>query len=103
AETAEVAHEDVERVLETEPVEPAMAGVRTGFHSGMTEPVIGGTLFRIAQYLVRLGGFLELLLRLGIARVSVGVVSERQLPVRLLDDLGVGGPFDLEDFVVIPQ
>src|SRR5690606_788419 len=44
---------------------------------------------------------LELLLGSGVARVAIGVVTERQLPVGGLDGLGVGVLRYREDFVVV--
>src|SRR5690606_4002941 len=68
---------------------------------GATVAVVPVALLRIGEYRVRLVDGLELLFRLAVPGVAVGVVGQRQLPVGGLDGLGVGGSFDLEDGVVI--
>ena len=54
-----------------------------------------------ARMRIRLGRFLEFLLRELVARVAIRVKLHRQLAIRALD-LAVGrGPGDLEDLVVV--
>src|SRR6185312_1349478 len=64
------------------------------------EAVVGGALFLVAQRLVGLGDFLELLLGVRFLR-DVGVVLARELAVRLLDVVFARGALDAEDLVVI--
>ena len=53
-------------------------------HSGMSETVITGAFLVVAQHVVSLSGFFELLLRLLIARVTIRVILDGLLPVSLL-------------------
>ena len=76
--------------------------MRTGaFQPGEAELVVGLALLGVGQHLVGLSGFLELLLGSRIARVSVGVVLQRELPIRLLDLVRRGGLGDPEHLVVV--
>src|SRR5690348_18476025 len=84
AEPAEVAHEDVERFGEIDVMHlraaPAPAPApRCAADAGFTVAIIGGTLLGIAEHLVGLRDLLELLLRLLVAVVAVGMVLHRQL------------------------
>src|SRR5688572_10614886 len=58
-------------------------------------------LLLVRQDLVGLGGLLELPLGLGVVRVLVRVVLERELSIRLLDLLVGGGLAHAEDLVVV--
>ena len=53
-------------------------------HSGMSETVVTGAFLVVAQHVVSLSGFFELLLRLLIARVAIRVILDGLLPVSLL-------------------
>ena len=63
--------------------------------------VVGATLLRIAEHLVRFGGFLELVLAVGIVNSHVGVVLASQLAIGLLYLLDIGVTGDAEHFVVV--
>jgi hypothetical protein len=86
---------DIELPLETTPPPGSP------LYSGVTKPVVELSLLVVAQYLVGLGGFLELLLCLGIAGVAIRVELEGQLTVGLLDLIGGGLLLHSEDFVVV--
>ena len=67
----------------------------------MPVAVVSGALLLVGEDLVGLGGFLELALGLGVARVLVGVELQGHLPIALLDLLDRGLALDGQDFVVI--
>src|SRR5262245_24679101 len=69
--------------------------------AGVTETVVEAPFLAIGQHGVRFGGFLELILRLSIARVSVGMVLEGQFSIRALDLLIRGLALDAQHLVVI--
>ena len=81
AEATEVAHEDVQRVLESEAAEPRP---RTSFHSRVAVAVVRRALVGIAENFVGLGGLLELLLRRWIPTVPIRVVLQASLRYALL-------------------
>ena len=54
---------------------------------GVAEAVVHVALVGVGEHRVRLGRFLELVLRLLVAGIAVGMVLERQLAVRALDFL----------------
>jgi hypothetical protein len=64
-------------------------------------PVVQALLLLVGEHLVGLVDLLELLLRLGVARVAVGVILEGHLAIGLLDLLGAGAALDAKDFVVV--
>ena len=69
--------------------------------SRVAEAVVLRPAARVLEHLVGLGGLAELLGRLGVVLVAVGVVLHRQLAVGLLD-LGLGGVAgEPEDLVVV--
>src|SRR5262245_18129660 len=78
----------------------ARAGLFVGTPVG-AELVVLLALGGIAEHLVRLGQILEARLRSLVARIDVGVVLARQLPVRLLDLLLGRGFGDAERRVVV--
>src|SRR5690606_16746925 len=62
----------------------AKAGPATAaaiFESGMAEAVIGGALLRVLQRVIGLVDFLELVFRLGIAGIAVGVKLHGHLAI----------------------
>ena len=71
----------------------SLKSAKVGIESGapgraagpVAEAVVGGALLRIAEDAVRFGGFLEFVLGLGVVRVPVRMVLQRQLPVSALD------------------
>ena len=79
--------------------EASAAHVRV--NPGMPEAVIGRTLLRVHQNVVGLGGFLELVVGLGVVGIPVRVVLHRHPSVGLLDFLLVGPLTDAEHLVVI--
>ncbi len=103
-ESAELVHECAEGVgkIESEAAragEPAGAGARR--HRLMAETVIGRPLLRVFQDLVGFVDLLESLLGPRVPRIPVGVILQRELPVRLLDRVQIGVPFDPKDFVIV--
>src|SRR5262249_51417045 len=68
--------------------------------AGVPEPVVAGPLLGVGEDGVRLGGFLELLGRLGIAGIAVRVVRQGELAVRRLQLAVDGFPAYTEDLVV---
>ena len=68
--TTEEGAEEVGEISET--VVSLTAAVRSA-QSFVTVGVVGAALLRVAQHLVGLGGFLELLFGLGVVVVDVGV------------------------------
>src|SRR5690606_12813971 len=71
---------------------PAHAARGVGVDARMAETIVGGALFLVAENLVGLFGLLEMLFRLFIARVPVGMIFHRELAVGFLE-LVVGGIF----------
>src|SRR3972149_2082356 len=65
------------------------------------QAVIVGALFRIAEHLVSLVGFLELVLSAFIVGVAVGVILERQLAIGFLDLVLAGLPSQPQNLVTI--
>jgi hypothetical protein len=90
--------EDVERIVEAA---GAAAGALARIECRVTELVVGGALFRVAQRLISLAQLLELLLGRMVARIFVRVIFHRQLAVGFFDLLGGGFPADFQDFVII--
>jgi hypothetical protein len=96
AEAAEVPHEDFERVAEVE-----AARGPTASQPLLSVTVVQLTLLGVAQHLVRLRDLLEALLGVGRAFVLIRVMLERELPVRLLDLLGVRVAGHAQKLVVV--
>src|SRR5690606_25400143 len=67
----------------------------------VAELVVAGLLVGVREHGVGLGRLLELLLGFLVARVLVGVVLERDLPVRALDLVRIRVPRDIQNFVVV--
>ncbi len=65
--------EGAEEIGEIAETFESLAAAARSAQSVVTVGVVGATLLRVAQHLVGLGGFLELLFRLGIVVVDVGV------------------------------
>jgi hypothetical protein len=101
AETAEVAHEDVERVLEPEAAEAGRTAVRAALHTCVAVAVVRGALVGIPQDLVGLGRLLELLLGFLVAAVAVRMVLQRELAIGLLDGFAVRAPLHRQNLVII--
>src|SRR5262249_50738299 len=82
---AEEVAEDVDhRAGVAEVVEPAHS-----FEAGVAVTVVAGPFVRVAENVVGGGRFLELLLRLLVPDIAIGVILHRQLAVRLGDRVGV--------------
>src|SRR5690606_32998641 len=90
--------EDVAEAAEA--LEPAEASLPEGA-ALVAEAIVAAALLRVGEAGIGLGGLLELLLRLGVPRVLVGVILKRELAVRALDLGGGRGPIDAQDFVVV--
>ena len=67
----------------------------------MSEAVVLRALLFIREHAVSLGRFLELLFRIGVARIFVRVIFHRELAVRLLDLVDARAFREAEHFVVI--
>ena len=74
---------------------------RSGADSRVPEAIVARTLFRVREHGIGLAALLELLLRIGIVGIAVGMVLQRQLAVSALDLLVVRGARDAQDFVVV--
>ena len=68
---------------------------------GGAESVIVGTACGIAENVVGFRGFLEFLFGLGIVRIMIGMVLERQLSVGVLDLVVRSIPGDAKNFVIV--
>ena len=89
--------EDFAEVLDYVGVKTAGAAVYTG----VTESVVGGAFVGIGQDTVGLAALFELLLRVGIVRVAIGMELQRQFAVGTLDLLVAGFAGNPEHFVVV--
>ncbi len=67
----------------------------------MTITIIGGALLHIRQHGVGFAAFLELIFRVGIVRIAVGMVLERQLAIGAFDLLIGGGVGYPQHFIVV--
>jgi hypothetical protein len=72
------------------PASTGRLGIEAACERGVSELVVLAALLGLGEHRVGLGDLLEPLLRRRVARVQVGVVLARQLPVGLPDGLGVG-------------
>ena len=68
---------------------------------GRAEAVIVGPSFGVAENVVGFGGLLEFLFRLGIVRIVVGMILERQLSVGVLDLVVRSISGDAQNFIII--
>src|SRR5438132_10079573 len=96
---AEIPHEGPQGVREIEPAESARAAGAA--KRCMSEPVVLCALVRVAQHLVGLGGLLEPGLGFLVPGITIGVVVEGELAVRLLDRIFGGFALDPENLVVV--
>src|SRR5256885_1424034 len=67
----------------------------------MPEPIVCGSLLRIAQNAVGFGGFFEFFLGVLVARIAVGVILQRPLAIGGLHHPIVRVADDPEDLVII--
>ena len=98
---AEKVAEDIAEVGEDIFVAGKARTAHAALHAGMTEAVIAGALFGVAQHVIGLGGFLELLFGFGITGVVVGMVAHGQLAVGFFDLLFAGVAFHPQNFVIV--
>jgi hypothetical protein len=81
--------EDVENILDVREARIETAGTRT--NPLVSETVICRTLLGIREYGIGLRRFLEFLFSLGVARIFVRVILDREASLGLLDlDVGRG-------------
>src|SRR5690606_3333074 len=85
-------------VMEAEAAVPCTSAT---LHSRMAKAIVGRTLVRILEYLVRLRQLLELLFRLCGAVVPVRVVLQRQLAIRSLDRVRIRTALHTQYLVII--
>ena len=83
AKTKNVA-ENVTEILENRRIESCRTS-RVAANARMTEAVIQRSLVAVGENRVRFRNFLELLFRVGIVRVAVGMLGHRELAVCALD------------------
>jgi hypothetical protein len=98
----DVAEHVAENVAERVRAAAKPAATRTALHTGMAESVVGRALVLVGERLVRFLGFLEVRLRIRIARIAVGMMLHREASIRLLDVCFRGVARDAEYLVVIP-
>ena len=70
-------------------------------NTGMTEAVIAGALFGVAQDVIGLGSFLELLFGFGVTGVVVGMVAHGQLAIGFFDLVLAGAAVHPQNFVIV--
>ena len=71
-------------------------------HASKPELIVGLPLTGVGEHVVGLGRLLESLLGGLIARISVGVIADRELAVSLLYVIERGALVDAKYFIVIP-
>ncbi len=104
--TAEHPAEEIAEIPDVELLEAHAAHVGTAGEAapvGTTKCVVRLALLRIGEHVVRALHLLEALLRGVVARVAVGVVLARELPVGLLDVVVGRVLRDAEHFVGVPR
>src|SRR5579883_2050922 len=67
----------------------------------MSVAILGGAFLRVCQDLIRLAAFLELLLRVLVSRIAVGMVLHGELAVGSLQHLLGGRARNAQNFVII--
>ena len=80
------------------PAPPNAAALREGL---VAKAVVGRALVGVAEHLVGLAEFLELVLGGLVAGIFVGMKFHRELAVGFLDVLGAGAAFHPQDLVII--
>jgi hypothetical protein len=98
---AEGIAEPAENVFEADEGGWVETGRSLGAKAGMPEAIVGRALLRIREHRVRFGRLLEPFLGVLAALVAIGMVLERELPVRRLEIGFRGSTLDREDLVVI--
>jgi hypothetical protein len=99
-EGAAVPEERIEDIAEAATAEVARptAGAT---HTLIAETVVAGALIAVGEHLIGPGEFLELLLRLRVVRVGVGMQLPGALAIRLLDFITGRRAIDAEQFVKV--
>ena len=92
--------EDVAEILEDGRVKTRRGASRAA-HTRVAEAVIKGALLSVRENRIRLACFLELLLRVRVIGITIGMELQRELPVCALDFLLAGPPRHAEHFVII--
>src|SRR5205814_8233218 len=102
AEAEDVAEprEDVGEVGEDGRIESSGARSRAA-DAGVAEAIVHAPLLAVREHRVRLGGFLERLFGLLVARIAIGMVFQRQLAIRALDLLLRRLPIDSQALVLV--
>ena len=103
--TAEYVAELREDILhrESSAAEAAVtAAASRAAHARVAELVVTRPLVGIRQHVVSLGGLLELIFGLLVARILVGVVLNGGLAIGLLYLVGIGVALDAQHLIIIP-
>jgi len=74
---------------------------RSRANGRMPEAIIERTLLFVAEHGVGFGALLEFFFRVGIVRISIGMILQRELAIRALDFLFGSGTWDSEYLVVV--
>src|SRR5205814_10593648 len=97
---AEKFAEDVAEILEYGWIK-ARASSCPATHSGMTEAVVHASLFSIGKHGVGFAALFELLFRIGVIRIPVRMVLQRQFAIRAFDLLFARSALDTQHLVII--
>jgi len=98
---AEKIAEDIAEMGEDVFVAGEAPTAHAALHAGMTEAVIAGALFGVAQDVIGLGSFLELLFGFGVTGVVVGMVAHGQLAIGFFDLVLAGAAVHPQNFVIV--
>ena len=98
AASAEDFAEEVERIMKP----AASAGAAALLEGGVAVAVIRGALVGIHEDVICLAELLEFFLRPLVAGIFVRMEFDRELAIRPLDFVRLGGAFDEENFVIVP-
>src|ERR1017187_3463403 len=79
----------------------APIGARPAVESGVAVLIVGGALLGVAQDLVGLSQFFELLLGRFVTWILIGMIFQRELAVRLLDFLRLGAALDAQHLIAV--
>jgi hypothetical protein len=97
AEAEDIAEDVAETAEDIAAGKALKAGTAQSFVSVL---IVYFSFLRVAEHLIGLGGFLELLFRLPVSRVSVRMVLHRQAAVAFLEILFGGGAGYLQNFII---
>ena len=101
AATEDVTKHIPEDVGEAGATTAAKAATGLAINAGVTKLVVSGTFRIVGQNLVSFAGLFELVLGVGVVRVTVGVILHRELAISSLDFLLVRIPGNTENVVII--